>query len=181
MRRRRDWLVLGLVVAIAAGLIGVVSAANGQADRPPLKAWGFQPGTSASPVIPHIAQAKMLVVRLETPTVTSVDNSPSGTSVGDELALEGKLVTIHGTPAGQLEVHEAVTGIGPVTGGRLQITFTALLGGGQISGVGVARFNRPTPALAIAGGTGKYVGAHGELFVHNGPHRTRLTFVLLPR
>lgn len=52
MRRRGDWLVIGLVIVIAAGLIGVASAANGQADRPPLKAWGFQPGTSASPVIP---------------------------------------------------------------------------------------------------------------------------------
>lgn len=171
----------GLVVAIAAGLIGVASAASGQADRPPLKAWGFQPGTSGSPAIPHIARAKMLVVRLGDVTVTSVDNPPSGTSVGDELALEGKLVGLDGTPAGQLEVHEAVTGMGPVTGGRFQITFTALLGGGQISGIGVTRFNRPTPALAIIGGTGKYLGARGEVFVHNGPHRTRLTFVLLPR
>jgi hypothetical protein len=181
MHRQRRWLVGGLVVAIAAGLIGVASAASGQAHRSPLKAWGFQPGTSAGPAIPHIARAKMLVVRLGDVTAASVDNPPSGTSVGDEIAVEGKLVALDGTPAGQLEVHEVVTGMGQVRGGRFQITFTALLGGGQISGIGASRFNRPTPALAIAGGTGKYLGAHGELFVHNGPHQTRLTFVLLPR
>ncbi|MGH3426788.1 MAG: hypothetical protein ACRDQZ_04365 [Mycobacteriales bacterium] len=78
-------------------------------------------------------------------------------------------------------MHEAVTGPGADTGGRIQLTFTALLAGGQISGIRVTRFNSGTPALAIVGGTGKYVGARGEVFIHSGPRRTRLTFILLPR
>jgi hypothetical protein len=181
MCRRRDWLVGGFMLAVAATVIGVASAANGATNRPPLRAWAFQTPTSTPSAIPHIANATTLVVRLQNTAATYVDNPPSGTSQGDELAVEGQLVKLDGTPAGQLEVHEVITGMGPVMGGRLQITFTALLGGGQISGIGATHLNTATPALAIAGGTGKYLGAHGELFVHTGPHRTRLTFLLLPR
>jgi hypothetical protein len=181
MRRRRDWLIVGSVVAIGATLSGVVSAANGSSDRRPVQAWGFQARTSAPPVIPHIARAKTVVMRLQNTTATLIDNPPTGTSQGDELAVEGQLIKLNGTPAGQLQVHESITGLGANTGGRLQITFTALLAGGQISGIGGARLNRATPALAISGGTGAYLGAHGEVFIHNGPHRTRLTFLLLPR
>jgi hypothetical protein len=173
----------GLVLVVGASLIGVASAARGSSPERPLKAWGFQAQRSAPSLIPHIARAKLLVVRLQNPTTTFVDNPPTGTtSQGDEVALEGQLVTIHGTPAGRLEVHEVVTGIGPLSGGRGQVTATALLGGGQISVSGVIGFNSAkAPVLAITGGTGKYVGARGELFIHNGPHRTRLTFLLLPR
>ena len=132
-------------------------------------------------MVPQIAHAKTLVVRLQSATSTYVDNLPTGTSQGDELAVEGLLVTRTGTSAGELEVRETVTGLGPDTGGRIQLTFTAMLAGGQISGTGVTRFNSGTPALAIVGGTGEYLGAHGEVFIHPGPHRTRLTFLLLPR
>ena len=181
MRRRRDWVVLGAVLAVAAIVVGVASAANGATNRPRLQAWAFQTPKSQPIAIPHIANATTLVVRLQNTTATYVDNPPSGTSQGDELAVEGQLVKLNGTPAGQLEVHEIITGLGPEMGGRLQLTFTALLSGGQISGIGATRLNTATPALAIAGGTGKYLGAHGEIFVHTGPHRTRLTFLLLPR
>lgn len=182
MHRRRNWLIVGSVVAIGAGLSGVVAAANGSSDPRPVPIWGFQARTSAPPVIPHIARAKTIVMRLQNTTATLIDNPPTGaTSQGDELAVEGQLVKLNGTPAGQLDVHETFTGLGANTGGRLQVSFTALLAGGQISGIGGVRINRATPALAIAGGTGAYLGAHGEVFIHNGPHRTRLTFLLLPR
>jgi hypothetical protein len=182
VRTQRRWLVFGLVVAMGAVLASVVSAASGSSDRPPVRAWGFEPQKSAPAVIPHVAGATMLVVRLQATTATYVDNPPTGTtSPGDELAVEGQLVSVHGTPVGHLEVHEAVTGMGPGTGGRIQLSFTALLAGGQISGTGVAGFNTATPALAVVGGTGKYLGARGEVFAHTGPHRTRLTFLLLPR
>lgn len=180
MHRRCSLLVVGCVLVISAGAIGVASVANGSSARLHFKAWGFQPH-SAPLVVPHIAHARTLVVRLQNTTSTYVDNLPTGTSQGDELAVEGQLVTPRGAAAGNLEAHEIVTGLGPNTGGRIQLTFTALLAGGQISGVGATRFNSGTPALAIAGGTGKYLGAHGEVFVHAGPHRTRLTFLLLPR
>jgi hypothetical protein len=180
MHRRRSWLVVGFVAVISAGVIGVTSAANGSSDRLHFKAWEYQPH-AAPLVVPHIARAKMLVVRLQDTTATYVDNLPTGTSQGDELAVEGQLVSRTGTGAGNLEVREVVTGLGPTTGGRIHLTFTAMLAGGQISGMGVTRFNAATPALAIVGGTGKYLGAHGEVFIHPGPHRTRLTFLLLPR
>jgi hypothetical protein len=180
MHRRRSWLVVGFVVVISAGVLGVTSAAHGSSDRLHFKAWAYRP--HATPlVVPHIAHAKTLVVRLQNTTSTYVDNLPTGTSQGDDLALEGQLVSRSGTSAGSLEVRETVTGLGPGTGGRLQLTFSAMLAGGQISGIGVTRFNSATPALAVVGGTGKYLGAHGEVFIHSGPHRTRLTFLLLPR
>jgi hypothetical protein len=180
MQRRRSWLVVGFVAVISAGAIGVASAANGSSGRLHFKAWGYQ--RHAAPlVMPHIAHAKTLVVRLQDATSTYVDNLPTGTSQGDELAVEGQLVSRTGAGAGNLEVHETVTGLGPDTGGRIQLTFTAMLAGGQISGTGTTRFNKATPALAIVGGTGRYLGAHGEVFIHSGPHRTRLTFLLLAR
>ena len=180
MHGRRGWLVVGFVGVISAGVIGVTSAANGSSARLQFKAWGYQPH-AAPLVVPHIAHAKTLVVRLQNTTSTYVDNLPTGTSQGDELAVEGQLVSRAGTGAGNLEVRETVTGLGPNAGGRIQLTFTAMLAGGQISGIGATRFNTATPALAIVGGTGKYLGAHGEVFIHAGPHRTRLTFLLLPR
>jgi hypothetical protein len=180
MHGRLSWLAVGFVVVISAGVIGVTSAANGSSARLHFRAWGYHP--HAVPlVVPHIARAKTLVVRLQTATSTYVDNLPNGTSQGDELAVEGQLVSRTGASAGILEVRETVTGLGPDTGGRIQLTFTAMLAGGQISGLGVTRFNSGTPALAIVGGTGKYLAAHGEVFIHSGPHRTRLTFLLLPR
>jgi hypothetical protein len=177
--RRRGWLVTGLVLATGMGLAGVISAANGSSNRPPLRAWGFQTQKAAPLVIPHIAGARTIAVRLQKLTVTSVDNPPSGTSQGDEITVEGQLVNLRGAAVGQLEVHEIFTGLGPTSGGRIQLTVTALLAGGQISSVGVIRAREPrTPAIAIVGGTGKYLGATGEVFVHPGPHRTRLTFLL---
>jgi hypothetical protein len=180
MHRGRGWLAVGVVVVTSAGVIGVTSAANGSSDRLHFKAWGYQPH-AAPLVVPHVARATTLVVRLQNATSTYVDNLPTGTSQGDELAVEGQLVSRTGAGAGKLEVRETVTGLGPNTGGRIHLTFTAMLAGGQISGTGVTRFNSGTPALAVVGGTGKYLGAHGEVFIHPGPHRTRLTFLLLPR
>lgn len=180
MHRRRSWLMVGFIVAIGAVGFAVTSAANGSSNGLHFNAWGYHP-RSAPMVVPRIAHAKTVVVRLQNTTSTYIDNPPTSTSQGDELAVEGQLVTLTGAAAGNLEVHEIVTGLGPNTGGRLQLTFTALLAGGQISGTGATRFNTATPALAIVGGTGKYLGAHGEVFIHAGPHRTRLTFLLLPR
>jgi hypothetical protein len=180
MHRGRSWLVVGFVVAISAGVVGMTAAADGSSDRLHFKAWAYQPH-AAPLVVPHVAHTKTFVMRLENTTSTYVDNLPSGTSQGDELAVEGQLVSRTGAGAGNLEVQEMVTGLGPDTGGRIHLTFTAMLAGGQISGIGVTRFNSATPALAIVGGTGKYLGARGEVFIHSGPHRTRLTFLLLPR
>lgn len=169
------------MVVVAATVVGVASAANGASSRSSFHEWAFQARTSHPTAVPDVANATALVVRLQNTAATYIDNPPTGTSQGDELAVEGQLVRLGGTPAGHLEVHEVITGIGPDMGGRIQLTFTALLAGGQISGAGATRLNTATPALAISGGTGKYLGAQGELFVHTGPHRTRLTFLLLPR
>jgi hypothetical protein len=178
--RRRIWMMAGLLGMIGAGLIGVASAANGSSGTSSLQAWGLRTRTPAPQVIPHIAHARAMVVWLDGATSSYIDNPPSGTSQGDELVVEGRLVGRHGAAAGQLEAHEVLTGMGPESGGRLQVTFTALLAGGQISGIGVMGLNQAkTPALAITGGTGRYLHAHGgEVFVHPGPHRTRLTFLL---
>jgi hypothetical protein len=179
--RGRILLMVGLLGVIGAGLIGVAAAADGSSRAPAPQLWGLRAVTPAPLSIPHVAHAKTLVVYLEAATSSYVDNPPTGTSQGDELTVEGRLAGLHGSTAGRLEVHEVVTGMGPESGGRIQLTFTALLAGGQISGVGAIGLNQArTPALAIVGGTGKYLHARGgEVFVHAGPHRTRLTFLLL--
>jgi hypothetical protein len=184
MRGGRGFLVVGVVAAVVACLVGVATAARGSSAPGALRAWGFQPQarSQAAAVIPHVVHSKMIVVRLQNVTATSVDNPPTGTSQGDEIAVEGQLVNLRNIAVGQLEVHEVFTGLGPISGARVQLGVTALLAGGQISAAGVIRANQPkTPAIAIVGGTGKYVAVHGEIFVHSGPHRTRLTFLLLPR
>ena len=177
--RGRIWLMAGLLGVVGAGLIGVASSADGSSGTPSLQAWGLRTQTPTPQVIPHIAHTTALAVWLDGVTSSYVDNPPSGMSQGDELVVEGRLVGPHGAPAGRLEAHEVLTGLGPEASGRLQVTFTALLAGGQISGIGVMGLNQArTPALAITGGTGRYFRTHGgEVFVHPGPHRTRLTFL----
>src|SRR5206468_7478600 len=129
-----------------------------------------------------IKRAQTFVLRAQGFTVTAVDNPPSGTSQGDELAVEGLLTTRQGEGAGRLDAHEVFTGPSS-NGGRLELLFTALLAHGQISAGGVIRINQSGATdtrAAIIGGTGRYRNARGEVIIHPAGQTTRLTFVLLP-
>jgi hypothetical protein len=184
MRGRRG-VVAALVLAVGvgvAGLVGVVAGAAGSSDGSALKAWGFPSGLVGGGVVPHITNARQLVLLGRNFTATNVDNPPVGTSQGDELAVEGQLFTFHGAPAGRLEVHETLTGIGPGPGSRLLITFTARLSHGQIAAIGVAGAQHQNRInVAVVGGTGRYRNARGEVVVTAGPNNLpRFTFLLLP-
>jgi hypothetical protein len=74
MRGRRG-VVAGLVLAVGvgvAGLVGVVAGAAGSSDGSALKAWGFPSGLVGGGVVPHITNARQLVLlgRNFTATVT---------------------------------------------------------------------------------------------------------------
>jgi hypothetical protein len=122
--------------------------------------------------------ARVIVRRLTHVSTTYVDNPPTGTSVGDSLAGEGTLITVHGRTTGHLDFQETLTGLGPEPNtGRLQLAATARLPHGQIDIGGVVAFNQSKdPILAIIGGTERFHAARGQVIVHAGPHATRLTF-----
>jgi hypothetical protein len=88
-----------------------------------------------------------------------VDNSPAGLSQGDELAVNGRLHR-KSIPIGLVQVHEVATDA--TSHGYLLLTVVTLLPRGAITASGVTRLNGPNRVrLAITGGTGYYVGAHG--------------------
>lgn len=76
----------------------------------------------------------------------------------------------------------SLTGLNVATIRRAMKELAAEQGCLRLEQAGGRRANEPrTPAIALVGGTGEYLGAHGEVFVYAGPRRTRLTFLLLPR
>ena len=105
--RFRVCLVIVVVVAAAAAAI-VGSAARGASRNTSAVHWALLPGTLRSASTPRIAGTQQLTVYASDFAATSVDNAPSGTSQGDELAVTGQLRDAAGTKLGKLEVHDRV-------------------------------------------------------------------------
>ncbi len=169
---------IGLLSVIAA-VVGVLAQTAGASDPQwPHAVFGHSTRAAALPGAAPFPGARVIVRRLTGLTTTYVDNAPTGTSVGDAIAGEGTLITIHGRTNGRLDFQETLTGIGPEPNtGRLLLTATARLPHGQIDIGGVLTFTQPKdPVLAITGGTEHFHAARGQVIVHAGPHRTRLTF-----
>jgi hypothetical protein len=110
---------------------------------------------------------------------TSVDNAPSGTSQGDELAVTGRLRNAGGKKIGRLEVHEVLTSVAPQI---IQLTATLRLPGGQLSALGIQRWANLT-RLTVVGGTSRYVNVRGgQLTATPGQHSdAKLTLLLFRR
>lgn len=176
MRRLRiAGVVVASVLVAAAALPG-----TGSTTAAP-KLWGFHSSGARPLSIPHLVGMRTVSVLLEGVNAGTVDQPPSGTSAGDEIIGEGRLVGAHNAPAGLLEIEETLTGLGAESGtGRIQMQGTALLAGGQIDLAGVLRINASrSPSIAIVGGTGAYRGARGQLFVRTSGQNTQLVFVLM--
>ena len=181
MRSSRS-LRVALVVAILVCVAGVVATARGASSTPKAKAWGLTPGTVGSGALPRVGAAKKLVVDLQGVSATSIDNAPTGTSQGDQIAVTGSLLR-NGKPAGSLQATETATQVIPSGNGfhgKLLVTGVCQLAGGQISIIAITGFNNPKPVkAAVIGGTGVYRKARGQMFASQGPNNTtRFTFYL---
>jgi hypothetical protein len=174
-----------LLVA-ALGLAAVIAventAAHGSATTLPHTPWRFAPQVSTSPpALPALRGASVTHLFASNFSTSYVDNLPGGTSQGDELTVEGPLATAAGNHAGVLEGHEVLTD-GAQNAGKLLLTVSSLMPGGQISAQAVIRINAPSThpiAAAITGGTGRYLLARGEIVITPGPNgSTRLTYLI---
>lgn len=174
---RRRLLITGMGLLVCAAVGGTAFSAQGSSSPPKVRAWGLAPGTLGvtSPRIAHPTGTRTLVVKGRQFTATQIDNPPSGTSQGDEIVAAGKLFQGQ-KPAGELEAQEVLTNVTP---GRLVVTFTALLAGGQITASAVVHFNNnPAPVTAaIVGGTGAYRQVRGVVYLTSVGSSTKLTFV----
>jgi len=174
----RMCLAIVVVVAVAAAAI-VGSAARGANRGTSAVHWALLPGTLRSASTPRVAGTQRLTVYASDFAATSVDNAPSGTSQGDELAVAGQLRTAGGTKIGKLEVHEVLTSVAPQI---IQLTATLRVPGGQISALGIQRWMNLT-RLTVVGGTSRYYNVRGgQLTATPGPHGdAKLTLLLFRR
>jgi hypothetical protein len=174
----RACLVIVVVVSVAAAAM-VGTAARGANRSTSAVHWALLPGTLRSASTPRIADTKQLTVYASDFAATSVDNAPSGTSQGDELAVTGQLRDAGGTKIGKLEVHEVLTSVTPQI---IQLTDTLRLHRGQLSALGTQRSTNLT-RLAIVGGTRRYYNVRGgQLTATPGPHSdVKLTLLLFRR
>jgi hypothetical protein len=175
-------LVTGGIVVATTVIVAAAAAAGGSASSARLRAYGFTAERPAGPPIQHLTRQRTKVYHLTTTSISTIDNDPAGTSQGDEVVVEGRLLHRH-AGAGRLEVVEVLTGLGTNGGVRVQITLTALLTEGQITAIAGTTFNRSTTSVraGIVGGTGKYRNARGQVTIQPGSgNSTRLTYHLLP-
>lgn len=173
----RVCLVIVLVVAVAAAIVG--TAARGANRSSSAVHWALLPGTLRSASTPRIAGTQQLSVYASNFAATSIDNAPSGTSQGDELAVNGQLRNASGKTIGKLEAHEVLTSVTPQI---IQLTATLRLHRGQLSAVGTQRSTNQT-RLTVVGGTRRYLNVSGgQLTATPGPHSdVKLTLLLFRR
>jgi hypothetical protein len=175
----RVCLVIVVVVAVAAAAALVGSAARGANRSTSAVHWALLPGTLRRAATPRIAGTQRLTVYASDFTATPVDNAPSGTSQGDELAVAGLLRDAGGTKIGKLEVHEVLTSVTPQI---IQLTATLRLHAGQLGALGTQRSTDLT-RLTVVGGTRRYFNVlGGQLTATPGPHSDeKLTLLLIRR
>jgi hypothetical protein len=134
--------VLGVVIAAAVLVVGLVSPAVGSSS----------------------GRSKQRDIRVHgvVTEVNAVDAAPAGASLGDQVVFSEKLLS------GTTEVgHEgAVCTAVSVQRNEYLCVATFSFRDGQISAQGLVLFGNPAPyAAPITGGSGKYQGAAGELRV----------------
>ncbi|HET7171248.1 MAG TPA: hypothetical protein VFI18_06410 [Gaiellales bacterium] len=181
---RRMLVVLGLLGAAAVSLVAGIAAAEGGSSTHGLRAWGFGAGRGAPVSVPHIRRERRIQLRAQDFVATALDNDPVGSSQGDAIVVEGRLVSRRqDSTVGRLDVNEVFSAFTQNGGAHLVITATATLAGGQITAVGVGRVRASgqiTIKLPIAGGTGKYRNARGVLIGRPHGAATRLVYLLIP-
>ena len=170
-------------VGIPALIAGGMSFASASPTSPPTNAWGL-PVSAASgqagalPAGAEITTARTITLISRNETATDVDNPPTGFSQGDELTVHSPLFSTAGARVGSLDVHGVFTSVARHAF-AIQVVFTASLRGGQIATQGVAG-EQATFTGAVAGGTGRYQNARGQVRVQFRRHDVLLTYHLIP-
>jgi hypothetical protein len=109
-------------------------------------------------------------------TTTTINVGKRGPSPGDEFVTTDSPLQLPKSHArvGRLDIIEIAMGAT-----RSSLTISARLPGGKVQVQGVFNPNNRRFTLPIIGGTGAYVGAHGEATLSSGGSVPTLTFDLL--
>ncbi len=155
MRRSRT-------IAIAAlSVLAAVGAAAG--------AIGIGPAAGADPGGIHLqARQDLGLTVIPCPDCTL---RPMGFSLGDHigefLVNHGTLVDDRGKSVGHYAAHILGTTVATDIPPEVQLTITVALAGGQITAHGLEEPPADGGTIAITGGTGRYIGAKGEMRFHD--------------
>ena len=171
--RRVSVLLLGalVLVVMALGIMGVLRAA-----------------VSASPESAAKEHGNTLTVLTKTREQKVVDLGPRGPSQGDMRVVNAPLYNASGKQkVGRLDLYCVVTDPADKPNEKAHMaecTYTYTLPGGEISTQGVTplpKLPEPPPRVvdAVSGGTGKYVGARGEVEVETRGNKVISTFHLI--
>jgi len=104
-----------------------------------------------------------------------IDNAPKGKypSVGDTFLYTSPVFTRHGSRVGS--DHRVCTVIGSL---RFLCTEVLQLPNGQLMLQSLRTATDPTTEIAVVGGTGAFVGAHGLMTTHSSGQRTTIDITL---
>jgi hypothetical protein len=167
MRRSRT-------IAIAA--VSVLAAVGGAVG-----AIGIGPSAGAEPAGIHL-QARQDIGLTVIPCAECTLR-PMGFTLGDHigefLVNQGSLIDDRGRTVGHYAAHILGTTVATDVPPQVQLTTTLSLVGGQITAQGLEEPPTDGGTIAITGGTGRYIGAKGEMRFHDtGETTTDITLVL---
>jgi hypothetical protein len=133
-------------------------------------------GATAKSAPPHSQTSVLKLLAPPGGTTTTINAGKRGPSPGDEFVTTDSPLKLPKTHArvGRLDIIEVV-----MSATRSSLTVSALLPGGKVQVQGVFNPNNRQFTLPIVGGTGAYLGAHGEATLSSSGSVPTLTFDLL--
>ncbi len=166
MRRART-------ITLAVGVLAAVGAAA--------CAFVIGPAAHADPSGIHlVAHQDLGLTVIPCPDCTLQPNGfDIGDHIGEFLVNHGTLVDDKGRTVGHYAAHLLGTTVATGAAPEVQLTTTLSLAGGQITAQGLEEPPAEGGTIAITGGTGRYVGARGEMRFHDTDETTTdITLIL---
>lgn len=158
-------------IALAVSLLAALAAAVGAVGLPA----GAEPGGI------HLRAQQALgltVIPCPECTLRPMGFSP-GDHIGEFLVNQGTLIDDRGRTVGHYAAHILGTTVATDVPPQVQLTTTLSLVGGQITAQGLEEPPTDGGTIAITGGTGRYLGAKGEMrFRDTSETTTDITLIL---